>query len=144
MKDMRYPDPTQVPEELREQLAAIEHERWADWQNHVFEKSLLTKEGDMRIPRGAVQRWQRQIKTPYSNLSDDEKQSDLQEVDRYWPLLEAALSQAHAAGEREGRIAELELWHGKPPKHVVDNPPCQICHRLRQLQSDQQGEHYES
>lgn len=71
-------------EELREQLAAIEHERWADWQKYCHTKLTPIDEDALEH----YKRWERQIKTPYSKLSDKEKASDMKQVDRYWPLIE--------------------------------------------------------
>ena len=74
--------------EIKEKLAAVEHERWASWQNYLH--SFLTWGGtDWHLPNDKKEQWQRQIETPYSQLSDEEKASDMREVDRYWPLIEA-------------------------------------------------------
>jgi len=73
--------------ELREQLAAIEHERWADWQKWCHkvlrENNPSPEQGDI------LERWDRQIETPYAELSEKEKQSDREQVDRYWQLVQA-------------------------------------------------------
>lgn len=73
--------------ELREQLAAIEHERWADWMRYLFSKCEHRPDGSVVIPAGLAERWQRQVYTPYCDLSEPEKQSDRDEVDRYWHLV---------------------------------------------------------
>jgi hypothetical protein len=91
-------------QELREKLAAIEHERWASWQNYVH--SFLTWSKDLQawvLPHEWKDRWQMQINTPYSHLSEEEKQSDRDQVDRYWPLI------AQAADKREQEAREDEL-----------------------------------
>jgi hypothetical protein len=89
---------THDEDELREKLAAIEHERWADWQDwmHQLLETVKTENGDIfrAIPNDLYQRWQRQIETPYSELSDKEKASDMEQVDRYWPLIKALLNEA--------------------------------------------------
>lgn len=72
---------------LRQQLAAIEHERWADWQNWVHKVYL---EGDFGE---AMLRWQKQIATPYAALLDKEQLSDMEQVDRYWPLIQDYINQ---------------------------------------------------
>ena len=73
-------------EELREQLAAIEHERWADWQKWCHkvlrENNPSPEQGDI------LERWDRQIETPYPELSEKEKDSDREQVDRYWQLVQ--------------------------------------------------------
>jgi len=71
---------------LIEKLAEIEHQRWSDWQAYLFSKSEWTKDGYL-MPKELCKHWQRQIDTPYSKLSEREKESDRKEVMRYWPLI---------------------------------------------------------
>lgn len=66
--------------ELLEQLAAIEHERWAHWQGYLHSKCSRNDDGSLTIPSELVARWERQIKTPYQNLSEVEKKSDKDQV----------------------------------------------------------------
>jgi tRNA A37 threonylcarbamoyladenosine synthetase subunit TsaC/SUA5/YrdC len=84
-------------EELIEQLAAIEHERWADWQRWMHEQCYPITCADniprMAIPQDLWERWERQIATPYAELSEREKQSDRDQVARYWPLIEPLLKE---------------------------------------------------
>lgn len=78
-------------DKLREQLAAIEHERWADWQKYVHGKGkarVVDGEAVWCLPMSSVRHWNRQIATPYAELSEREKQSDREQVDRYWHLIE--------------------------------------------------------
>jgi hypothetical protein len=75
-------------EELLEQLAAIEHERWSAWQKYVHAQCTAGDEpGTYVIPAHLFQRWARQIAIPYERLSEAEKSADRREVMRYWPLL---------------------------------------------------------
>jgi len=69
-----------------EQGAEIEHNRWSRWQSYLFSKSEWTKDGYL-IPRELCFRWQKQIDTPYSELSEKEKESDKKEVENYLPIL---------------------------------------------------------
>jgi len=39
------------------------------------------------IPKWAVEQWERQINTPYSELIEDEKEKDREQVRRYWNLI---------------------------------------------------------
>lgn len=77
---------------LMEQLAAIEHERWADWQRYLHGKcSPFIDEHTgavlgLVIPQPLVERWERQIATSYDGLSEQEKESDREQVRRYLPL----------------------------------------------------------
>ena len=69
-----------------EQGAEIEHNRWSRWQSYLFSKSEWTKDGYL-IPKELCFRWQKQIDTPYSELSEKEKESDKKEVENYLPIL---------------------------------------------------------
>lgn len=78
-----------TPKELKEKLAAIEHERWSDWQEWCHK--ILWE----NIPSDVMQdyvwpilaRWDKQAKTAYKDLTDAEKASDMEQVDRYWHLI---------------------------------------------------------
>ena len=69
-----------------EQGAEIEHNRWSRWQSYLFSKSEWTKDGYL-IPKELCFKWQKQIDTPYSELSEKEKESDKKEVENYLPIL---------------------------------------------------------
>lgn len=73
---------------LFEQLAAIEHQRWADWQAYFFSKCEQREDGALIVPAGYVNALLLQIATPYADLTEQEKESDREEVRRYWHLLE--------------------------------------------------------
>ncbi len=51
---------------ILEELSELEHIQWAKWTKHMLEN--LTPEN--------VKKWKRQIKTPYTQLSEKEKESD--------------------------------------------------------------------
>jgi len=72
---------------LREQLAALEHARWARWQSYLHSKCSINQDGSLTIPADLVERWDHQIATPYALLSEAEKDSDRREVDEYLPLV---------------------------------------------------------
>lgn len=74
--------------DLFEQLAAIEHERWAHWQKYLHQKCIRHPDGSLTIPSELVKKWERQISTAYAQLSDEEKESDREQVQRYLPLIE--------------------------------------------------------
>lgn len=77
--------------ELLEALAAIEHERWSHWQRYVHSKCIQAADGSLTIPAELVERWTTQMNTSYSELSDDEKESDRDQVRRYLPVIADAL-----------------------------------------------------
>lgn len=74
--------------ELVDQLAAIEHERWAHWQRYMHGKAFRREDGSLVIPADLVARWEKQISTSFTDLSTDEKESDRKQVERYLPIIE--------------------------------------------------------
>lgn len=79
-------------EPVVERLAAIEHERWAHWQRYVHDQCERREDGSLLIPANLVARWEAQIATPYSGLSEEERDSDREQVRRYVPAIIDALS----------------------------------------------------
>ena len=65
-------------------MAYKEHEKWASWMVHLFQKSKHNKTGSVTIPKDLVERWWRQIETGYNDLSEHEKQSDRDVVIEYF------------------------------------------------------------
>jgi hypothetical protein len=79
-------------DQLLETLAAIEHERWSYWQRYMHSKCVPQgDDGALLIPAALVQQWENQIATPYSELSEEEKESDREQVRKYLPLIVSAL-----------------------------------------------------
>ena len=72
--------------ELFEQLADIEHQRWVSWQRYFHE--VLRKECPSPELERVLKRWDIQIKTSYKDLSEKEKNSDRDQVMRYWHLID--------------------------------------------------------
>lgn len=85
-------------DDLLEQLAAAEHERWSHWQCYLHEQCIRGDDGSLTIPADQVRRWSRQMTTPYSELSDNERESDREQVRRYLPLIARALNESEADG----------------------------------------------
>ena len=77
--------------ELLEPLAAIEHERWSHWQQYLHSKCVPRPDGSLLIPADLVDRWQKQIDAKYDELSEHEKESDREQVRKWFPLIAAAL-----------------------------------------------------
>lgn len=76
---------------LVDHLASIEHDRWAHWQNYLHSKCDRLADGSLVLPAYLVQQWERQIATPFSDLSEAEKESDREQVQKYLPLIKQAL-----------------------------------------------------
>lgn len=74
-------------QDLIEKLSAIEHERWAHWQRYVHSNCIENYDGSLTIPRELVKKWEYQMNTEYRYLSEEEKNSDREQVMRYLPLL---------------------------------------------------------
>lgn len=73
--------------EVLEELASVEHERWSHWQRYLHAQCLRNSDGSLTIPSELVRRWEVQMNTPYSELSEKEKESDRDQVRRYLPII---------------------------------------------------------
>lgn len=120
--------PQDTEAELIEKLAAIEHQRWADWQKWCHkvlrENNPSSEQGDI------LERWDRQIEASYAELSEEEKQSDHDQVMRYWPLIVAHDQEVSDAA----RIDELNLLDNKTWLTAADVQAI-IDNRLAALQA---------
>ena len=72
---------------LMEKLADIEHQRWASWQKYMHSKGMKDEFGSLTIQWQEIERWEKQIKTDYKDLSEAEKDSDREQVLRYFNLI---------------------------------------------------------
>jgi len=75
--------------ELKEKLADIEHQRWADWQKWCHK--ILRENCPSPELEKVLKRWDKQISTNYKDLTEKEKDSDREQVDRYLPILQKEL-----------------------------------------------------
>jgi hypothetical protein len=73
---------------LREALAEYAHEAWSGWMKYMFSKTMRESiTGGEIIPAWAVERWQRQLSTPYADLPEEEKESDRAEADKMLAIM---------------------------------------------------------
>lgn len=79
-----------ISPELLERLAAVEHERWSHWQRYMHEKATRNPDGSLTVPADLASRWERLMETSYTELTDEERESDREQVRRYIPLIVAA------------------------------------------------------
>lgn len=79
-------------ENIIEELAFIEHERWSHWQRYMHGKGVKASDGSLIIPAELAEHWERQMTTTYSDLTEEEKESDREQVRKYLPVIENALS----------------------------------------------------
>ena len=75
-----------------EELADIEHERWAHWQRYMHGKGDRQQDGSMLLPADLIAQWERQIAAPYEALSEAEKESDREQVRKYLPTIYRAIA----------------------------------------------------
>lgn len=75
-----------------ETLADYAHEAWSGWMTYMFSKINVMETGNSQsvhfaMPRELYNRWQRQMETPYSELPEEEKESDRVEARKILDLL---------------------------------------------------------
>lgn len=90
---------------VEERLANLEHERWAGWQEYLHKLCMRNEDGSLAIPKDKVKRWERQIATPYEELSEEEKESDRIEARKTLKILQSEIAQAKLEA-----VEELERW----------------------------------
>jgi hypothetical protein len=71
---------------FKDKLASLCHDQWAGWMIYLFGKCTHNPDGSVTIPKSLVDRWQKQLNTPYDLLSKEEKDSDLKEADKFIKL----------------------------------------------------------
>ena len=72
---------------MKEILSAHAHDMWSGWMQYMFRKSPINKDGTMTIPAWAVSRWARQAGTNYTDLPEEEKESDRKEADKILKII---------------------------------------------------------
>ena len=77
-----------------------------------------------------LERWDRQIETPYEKLSEREKASDMEQVDRYWQLITADRKRVAL----EARIDELQKYLD----HYKDDYDRYADSRIAELKAQQE------
>lgn len=84
-----------------ETIAAVEHQRWAHWQQYLHDQCTAGEDGSLIIPAQLVMKWKHQIEAPYTELSDEEKESDREQAREYIAALR--------------RVVENSLIQPEPP-----------------------------
>jgi len=72
---------------MKEKLAEYAHEAWSGWMRHLFSLSKTNADASVTIPRELVNRWQRQMTTEYKDLTEIEKESDREEVQKILDII---------------------------------------------------------
>ena len=94
---------------LREELANLCHEQWSGWMEYLFNKCDMVPQKEMYatseeekvpvIPEYFYKKWMRQIITKHKDLSEEEKESDRKEADKFLCILDRELSKERQAKE---------------------------------------------
>ncbi len=78
---------------LREQLASQQHDIWVSWMSYMFEQGTIIRHVNLSddgrpdeltwaISADKLERWTRQMHTPYAELPEAEKKSDRHQADK--------------------------------------------------------------
>ena len=103
-----------------EKLADYAHEAWSGWMRYLFSLSRLHCEG-VFIPERWIERWMRQMSTPYQGLSESEKESDRAEARKMLAIIR---------GEEQWRALSALVCRGCGGDGLTaqDNPVrCTVC-----------------
>jgi len=87
---------------LRERLSDLQHDIWSHWMRYMFDQGEQDLEGNWIMPRKLVERWRVQMNTPYSDLTDKEKDSDREQADKMLPVIRDFLTDSEAEKVRKG------------------------------------------
>ncbi len=68
---------------IRDKLAEQVHIQWSGWMEYLFKQGNFNDDGTWTMNRWAVSRWSRQKDTPYGELTESEKMSDINEADKF-------------------------------------------------------------
>ena len=71
-----------------EKLAEVQHEIWSHWMKYLFSTTFIDDNGDVIISPDKAKHWKRQMLTPYSDLTEKEKESDRHMAQRVIDLIE--------------------------------------------------------
>jgi hypothetical protein len=101
--------------EILEKFADAQHEIWSHWMKYLFTKGWDQPDGTFKISRREVERWRRQMETPYSELSDSEQISDKDVVKEHMQdciiaLVEKSVSASLDNLEEEFVLIEKDSW----------------------------------
>lgn len=67
----------------RNVIGELAHDQWAHWMKYLFSQGQFNPDGTWTMPAWAVDRWTRQMQTPYAELSESEQESDRKEADKF-------------------------------------------------------------
>ena len=89
---------------------------------YLFSKCEKADDGAMTMPQWAVERWMRQMQTPYTDLSGAEQDSDRTEADKFLGLCDAENASLRAEVEQlKNKVARLvQIVQRQTPPDLID------------------------
>jgi hypothetical protein len=76
----------------------------------MHDQGIRFSDGGILLTPPLVARWEAQIATPYADLTQREQASDMEQVDRYWPHIQALVDRmAVAEGSRALAVGLAEI-----------------------------------
>lgn len=75
-------------EALREALSDLSHSIWSSWMRWMLSIGTFNEDGSWTMPVELVKAWQRQIETPYAQLTEREKDLDREQADKILKMIE--------------------------------------------------------
>lgn len=69
--------------DLKEKVAELHHVQWSNWTKHLFGKCLVNPSGALIITTPDVDRWKKQLATPYKDLSEGEQEWNRKEATKF-------------------------------------------------------------
>lgn len=102
---------------LREKFAVVAHDAWSGWMRHLLKST--TGEVPEGVVYGLVERWKRQMDTPYVDITDAEKMFYRKEADKYLNALASSpegrvIAKALAWGQAKHGFTDVGVMYGKP------------------------------
>lgn len=67
---------------MKKLKAKIAHQIWAHWMKYMFTQCKASESGYI-IPNHLVNRWERQMNTPFDELPEAEQKSDYEIADKF-------------------------------------------------------------
>lgn len=79
-----------MADELTELLAQYSHDvAWSGWMKFMFAQGTLGADGTWTMPADKVQRWTRQMNTPFKELQPKEQASDFEQAEAIRAVIRA-------------------------------------------------------
>ena len=88
-------DNRDLEKDYKIRLADYQHDIWSHWMRYMFTCGVMLPDGSWGMPPTMVKRWQRQMNTPFDQLTRQEQASDLEQVDKFWQVVKDFAAEKH-------------------------------------------------